>query len=167
MPRYATTLVYPGQVLLEGTNLSEGRGTTTPFEVVGAPFIDSERLASELNSRNLPGVYFRPLRFVPTFDKWAGRSCGGVFIHVCDANRFASYATTIEILRAIKRLYAREFAWLPPPYEYEFDKPPIDILSGSERLRIALDAFDDRAIDKCIEVDESAWSKSVAPMRIY
>lgn len=167
MPRYATALVYPGQVLLEGTNLSEGRGTTTPFEVVGAPFIDAERLGKELNSRNLPGVYFRPLRFVPTFDKWAGSSCGGVFIHVHDTRRFASYATTIEILRAIKPLYAREFAWLPPPYEYEFDRPPIDILSGSQRLRIALDACDDRAIDQCIETDASAWSKSAASIRIY
>ena len=167
MPRYDTALVYPGQVLLEGTNLSEGRGTTTPFEVVGAPFIDAERLAIELNARGLFGVYFRPLRFVPTFDKWVGRSCGGVFIHVGDASRFAAYATTIEILRAIKRLYPRELAWLPPPYEYEFDKLPIDILSGSERLRIALDASDDQAIDKCIAVDACTWLKTTAPIRIY
>lgn len=172
MPRYETALVYPGQVLLEGTNLSEGRGTTTPFEVVGAPFIDSERLALELNSRQpvnerISGAHFRPIRFVPTFDKWAGQSCGGVFIHPWDSSQFQSYATTIEILRAVKRLYPNEFAWLPPPYEYEFVKPPIDILSGSEDLRLALDACDDIAISNCIRVDEAAWKKATEASRIY
>ena len=167
MPRYDTALVYPGQVLLEGTNLSEGRGTTTPFEVVGAPFIEAERLAIELNARAIPGVYFRPLRFAPTFDKWAGRSCGGVFIHAVDVRHFNSYATTIEILRSIKRLYPSEFAWLPPPYEYEFEKPPIDILSGSDRLRIAIDTSDDRAIDACTAADENAWLRSTESIRLY
>ena len=167
MPRYETALVYPGQVLLEGTNLSEGRGTTTPFEVVGAPFIDAERLASELNGRSLPGVYFRPLRFIPTFDKWAGQSCGGVFIHVIDPNRFRSYVTTIEILRAVKRRYPNHFAWLPPPYEYEFEKPPIDILSGSENLRKAIDTFDANAIVECTSIDPAAWMTATQSIRIY
>lgn len=167
MPRYETTLVYPGQVLLEGTNLSEGRGTTTPFEVVGAPFIESEQLAMQLNQRTLTGVYFRPIRFIPTFDKWAGKSCGGVFIHVLDAKRFRAYAATVEILRAVKQLYPSELAWLPPPYEYEFVKPPIDILSGSELLRLSIDTFDDRAIDACIEVDDSGWMAATDSIRIY
>ncbi len=167
MPSYNTALVYPGQVLLEGTNLSEGRGTTTPFEVVGAPFIDADRLAAELNARALPGVYFRALRFVPTFDKWAGRSCGGVFIHARDVRQFNSYATTVEVLRAVKRLYPSEFAWLPPPYEYEYKKPPIDILSGSERLRIALDSADDDAASACSVADATAWQESTRSIRIY
>jgi len=167
MPRYETALVYPGQVLLEGTNLSEARGTTTPFEVVGAPFIEPERLAIELNARAIPGVYFRPLRFVPTFDKWAGRSCGGVFIHPVDVRQFQSYVTTIEILRAIKRLYPNDFAWLPPPYEYEFEKPPIDILSGSECLRRAIDASEDVAIEACTSLDQAAWMSSTESIRIY
>ncbi len=172
MPRYSTALVYPGQVLLEGTNLSEGRGTTTPFEVVGAPFIDSERLAIELNAAQREhgessGVYFRPLRFVPTFDKWVGQSCSGVFIHPIDVGKFNSYATTVEILRVVKRLYPSEFAWLPPPYEYEFEMPPIDILSGSDRLRIALDAGDDSSTRACITVDAAAWMASTDSIRIY
>ncbi len=167
MPRYETALVYPGQVLLEGVNLSEGRGTTTPFEVVGAPFIQAEQLANDLNSRHLLGVHFRPLRFVPTFDKWAGQSCGGVFIHVRDANQFRSYRTTIEILRAVKRSYPSDFAWLPPPYEYEYIKPPIDILSGNAMLREAIDALDDQRIEACTPVDVDQWSNSTVPFRLY
>jgi len=167
MPRYETALVYPGQVLLEGVNLSEGRGTTTPFEVVGAPFIQAEQLAHDLNYHHLPGVHFRPLRFVPTFDKWAGQSCGGVFIHVRDVNLFRSYRTTIEILRTVKRTNPTEFAWLPPPYEYEFLKPPIDILSGSAKLREAIDAIDDQQIESCIPVDDRSWSDATAPFRLY
>ncbi len=167
MPRYQTALVYPGQVLLEGVNLSEGRGTTTPFEVVGAPFIQAEQFARELNARCLPGVHFRPLRFVPTFDKWAGQSCGGVFIHVSDVHQFRSYRTTIEILRATKRSYPAEFAWLPPPYEYEFIKPPIDILSGSAKLREAIDAIDDSQIESCVAVDDRSWHDATAPYLLY
>ncbi len=167
MPTYATALVYPGQVLLEGTNLSEGRGTTTPFEVVGAPFIDAEALADELNGRSQPYVYFRPLRFIPTFDKWAGRSCGGVFIHPLDSHQFQSYQTTVEILRAVRRLYPQAFAWLPPPYEYEFEKLPIDILSGSEELRRSIDACDDGAINECLKVDRESWLKATTPFRLY
>lgn len=167
MPRYETALVYPGQVLLEATNLSEGRGTTTPFQVVGAPFIDAERLAGELNARALSNVHFRPLRFVPTFDKWVGRSCGGVFIHPRDVKQFKSYTTTIEVLRAVKRLYPGKFAWLPPPYEYEFEKPPIDILSGSERLRMAIDSLDDSGIETCKIVDAAQWSSATKAFRIY
>ena len=167
MPRYETALTYPGQVLLEGVNLSEGRGTTTPFEVVGAPFIQAEQLARDLNARGLPGVYFRPLRFVPTFDKWAGQSCGGVFIHVQDASQFRSYRTTVEILRAVKRSNPTEFAWLPPPYEYEYIKPPIDILSGSANLREAIDAMDDARIESCIPVDDQQWNEITSPFRLY
>ncbi len=167
MPRYSTALVYPGQVLLEGVNLSEGRGTTTPFEVVGAPFINAERLADELNARQLPGVYFRPLRFVPTFDKWVGQSCEGVFIHVQDPHTFRSYQTTVEILFTVKRLHSSEFAWLPPPYEYEYIKPPIDILSGSASLREAIDALDTAHVEACCEVDQGAWSASTLAFRLY
>ena len=167
MPRYNTALVYPGQVLLEGVNLSEGRGTTVPFEVVGAPFIDAERLAKTLNDRNLPGVYFRPLRFVPTFDKWVGQSCGGVFIHVLDATQFRSYRTTVEILYAVKASNPDEFAWLPPPYEYEYIKPPIDILSGSTKLRTAIDNLDAKLMEECWQVDSEAWLSSTRSFQLY
>lgn len=139
LPTFASALVYPGQVLLEGTNLSEGRGTTTPFEVMGAPFIDPFRLADCLAEQQLPGVVFRPVKFRPTFDKWAGESCGGIFLHVTDARAFRPYRTTLAILSAVKALWPREFAWRPPPYEYETVKMPIDILSGSSKLREWID----------------------------
>lgn len=139
MPTYRTTCVYPGGVLLEGTNLSEGRGTTIPFEVVGAPFIDELQYAEELSKRQLPGVRFRPTRFRPTFDKWQGQSCRGVTLDVTDELTFQSYRTTLHMLHAARKLYGDQFAWLPPPYEYETVKPPIDILSGSDALRLAID----------------------------
>lgn len=132
---FASSLVYPGQVLLEGTNLSEGRGTTTPFEVVAAPFVEADVLADEMNDLSLPGITFRPVRFRPTFDKWQGEVCGGVFLHVTDADRFRPYATTLWLLSAIRRRWPSKFEWLLPPYEYETRKMPIDILSGDDRLR--------------------------------
>jgi uncharacterized protein YbbC (DUF1343 family) len=135
LPAFESVLVYPGQVLLEGTNLSEGRGTTTPFEIAGAPWIEPFRLAAMLNERQLPGVVFRPLKFRPTFDKWKGESCGGVAFHVTDRESFRSYSATLHLLAAMKTLWPRDFNWLPPPYEYETVKMPIDILSGSSALR--------------------------------
>jgi uncharacterized protein YbbC (DUF1343 family) len=135
LPTFASALVYPGQVLLEGTHLSEGRGTTTPFEVAGAPYIDPFRLADCLREFSLPGVVFRPVRFRPTFDKWQGESCGGVYFHVTDPQSFRPYRTTLHVLSAIRGLWPREFQWRPPPYEYETVQQPIDILSGSSLLR--------------------------------
>jgi len=135
MQRWETVVVYPGQVLLEGANLSEGRGTTLPFELCGAPWIDPFRLADVLNEQRLPGVYFRPVKFRPTFDKWAGESCGGVAFQVTDVKNFRSYRATLHLFAAVRHLYPKEIDWLPPPYEYERIKPPIDILSGSSALR--------------------------------
>lgn len=141
LPRFESALVYAGQVLFEGTNVSEGRGTTTPFEVVGAPYIDPFRLAAALQELALPGVFFRPIRFCPSFDKWAGHSCGGVMLHVTDCRSYQPYRTSLHLLAAIKGLWPREFAWRPPPYEYEYQRWPIDILSGSSALREWLDGL--------------------------
>lgn len=144
LPTFESVVVYPGQVLLEGTNLSEGRGTTTPFEVVGAPWIEPFRLAAMLNERQLPGVVFRPLKLRPTFDKWKGESCGGVAFHVTNRASFRSYSATVNLLAVVKMLWPKDFNWLPPPYEYETVKMPIDILSGSPALRewLASDRLD-------------------------
>lgn len=139
LPRLEGVALYPGQVLLEGTNLSEGRGTTVPFEVVGAPFIDPERLALQVEALALPGLRLRPIRFAPTFDKWLGRSCGGVQLHITDRNALRAYRTTVALLLSVRRLWPDEFRWLTPPYEYETEKMPIDILSGSDQLRRTLD----------------------------
>lgn len=155
MPRYETTLVYPGQVLLEGTNLSEGRGTTLPFELVGAPYVDETELSNRLNRKGLPGVVFRPIRFVPTFDKWCGQSCGGVYLHVTDPQTFRSYSTTVHILYETKQLHPEHFAWLPPPYEYEYHKPPIDILSGDDSLRSAIDQLNFTALSPHLQTGQA------------
>ena len=130
MPTLDTATVYPGMCLLEATNISEGRGTTRPFEIFGAPFIDAERLCGELNELRLPGVFFRENYFQPTFQKFAGEVCGGAQIHVFDRNIYRSFQTGVEIVRCIRRLYPESFAWKQPPYEYEYEKLPIQILLG-------------------------------------
>jgi uncharacterized protein YbbC (DUF1343 family) len=135
IPTVDTALVYPGMCLLEGTNISEGRGTTKPFELFGAPYIDPYALARHLSGFNLPGVLFRPVYFLPTFQKYAGRLCGGAQIHITDRERFKPFRTAVAVLKAAHDLYPAEFAWKEPPYEYEDTLLPIDILSGSDLLR--------------------------------
>jgi len=130
MPTLETATVYPGMCLLEGTNISEGRGTTRPFEIFGAPFIDPGRLCRELNDLNLPGVYFRENYFQPTFQKFAGQLCGGAQIHLLDRNIYRSFQTGVEIIRTIRKLYPESFTWKQPPYEYETEKLPIQVLLG-------------------------------------
>jgi uncharacterized protein YbbC (DUF1343 family) len=140
IPTLESAVVYPGTVLLEGTNVSEGRGTTKPFELVGAPWIDPEAYAADLNARGLPGVHFRPALFEPTFHKHASTPCGGCQIHVTDRTAFRAVETGVAVIDAAKRAGPEAFAWRPPPYEYEYTKWPIDILYGSEAMREGLDA---------------------------
>jgi len=135
MPTLDTATVYPGMCLLEGTLLSEGRGTTRPFEIFGAPFIEPERLLKRLADFRLPGVFFRPLYFEPTFQKHARKLCGGAQLHVTNRERFRPFKTGVAILKAVRDLYPKEALWSKPPYEYETVKPPIDILAGTARLR--------------------------------
>ncbi|RJQ46314.1 MAG: DUF1343 domain-containing protein [Nitrospiraceae bacterium] len=135
MPAPDTALVYPGMCLLEATNLSEGRGTTRPFEIFGAPFIDPEVLVRQLQRHKLPGVTFRGMYFQPTFQKHAGKLCGGAQIHVLDRKRFRPFKTGVAIIKAIRELYPEYFRWKQPPYEYEKEKMPIDVLAGTDRLR--------------------------------
>jgi uncharacterized protein YbbC (DUF1343 family) len=142
MPTPATALVYPGQVLLEGTNISEGRGTTLPFELCGAPFIDPRLLLSEISQDALAGLFLRPTWFTPTFDKWAGELCGGFQLHVVDRLQFSPYYFTLSLLQAIIKLYPDKFFWLDPPYEYEYKIMPIDILTGDPAIRRQLEADD-------------------------
>ncbi len=130
MPTLDTATVYPGMCLLEGTNLSEGRGTTRPFEILGAPWIDSDMLVEALGEQDLAGVHFRSLSFEPTFQKHAGEVCHGVQIHVTDRNVFEPLRTGITMISTIRALWPRVFAWKEPPYEYEHEKLPIEILLG-------------------------------------
>ncbi|MCS7164232.1 MAG: DUF1343 domain-containing protein [Thermodesulfovibrio sp.] len=135
MPTPDTATVYPGMCLLEGTIISEGRGTTRPFEIFGAPFIEPEKLVKRLKDFKLNGVIFRPLYFTPTFNKFSGELCGGAQIHVTDRKKFKPFKTAVAILIAICDLYPNIKLWRKPPYEYEFEKLPFDILAGSDRLR--------------------------------
>ena len=147
MPTYETALVYPGGCLLEGTNLSEGRGTTRPFEIVGAPWLDGEALARDLARTGLPGFVARPLTFVPTFHKHAGLPCGGVQIHVRDRTRFRPYATYLALLAIARRLGGHAFAFRTERYEFVDDVPALDLLTGSAEARTRIEALDDpRAI---------------------
>lgn len=139
MPTLDTAVVYPGMCLLEGTMLSEGRGTTRPFEIFGAPYIRPEVLVKRLREFKLPGVIFRPMFFQPTFQKHSGKLCGGAQIHVTDRDKFRPFKTGVAILKAVHDLYPEDFLWKQPPYEYETEKMPIDILAGTDRLRIEIE----------------------------
>jgi len=139
MPSPLTALVYPGQVLWEGTNISEGRGTTLPFELIGAPFIKPHEVLERLRRTELPGCVLRPLIFEPTSGKWAGHSCAGFHIHVTEPRRFLSYRLSLALLEALLYLYPHDLAWKQPPYEYEYEKLPIDLILGDQRVREALE----------------------------
>ncbi|HJS57932.1 MAG TPA: DUF1343 domain-containing protein [Vicinamibacteria bacterium] len=159
MPTVDTAYVYAGGCLVEGTNLSEGRGTTRPFELLGAPWLDAERLARDLTKERLPGVRFRPCRFTPTFQKHAGRVCAGVQVHVTDRARFDAFLCYLLLIFHSRRQDTGRFAWRDPPYEYEQVKRPIDILCGSERER--------RAIETGVSPRRllPAWRKELAAFR--
>jgi uncharacterized protein YbbC (DUF1343 family) len=155
MPTLDTAVVYPGTVLFEGTNLSEGRGTTRPFELVGAPWPIAERFAEQMNRAGLPGVYFRPAVFEPTFQKHARTTCAGCQIHVLNRQAFRPVETGVTLIAAFRAAGPDKFAWRNPPYEYEHDKMPIDILAGSSELREQIErGIDPRAI-------AASWTPSV------
>jgi uncharacterized protein YbbC (DUF1343 family) len=140
MPTLDTAIVYPGMVLFEGTQLSEGRGTTRPFEIVGAPWIDGDRLAESMNALALAGARFRPVVFEPTFQKHAREACGGCQVHVTDRRAFKPVLSAVALLAEFRRQAPGRFAWRQPPYEYEHEKMPIDILYGSDALRAQIEA---------------------------
>jgi uncharacterized protein YbbC (DUF1343 family) len=140
MPALDTALVYPGSVLFEGTILSEGRGTTRPFEILGAPWIDASRFSARMNALGLPGVHFRPAYFGPTFQKHAGAQCGGCQIHVTDRRAFRPVLTGVALLGEFRKSDPARFGWRQPPYEYEYEKLAIDILAGSDALRRQIEA---------------------------
>jgi uncharacterized protein YbbC (DUF1343 family) len=140
IPTVDTAFVYPGGCLVEGTNLSEGRGTTRPFELVGAPWLDPWRLAKDLEREGLPGAAFRPTYFSPTFHKHAEKACGGVQVHVTDRRRFPAFLTYLLLIDHARRQNPRSFAWRDPPYEYETVKRPFDILCGTDEIRRGIEA---------------------------
>jgi uncharacterized protein YbbC (DUF1343 family) len=168
MPTLATTEVYPGGCLVEATELSEGRGTTRPFQLTGAPFIDPKRLAEEMNGRNLPGVTFVPTYFRPQFQKHRGEVCGGVELLVTGRAAFQSYHAGIELLAAIHRLWPEEFAWREAPYEFVSDRPAIDLLTGGPECRQAIESG--KGLEDWIatwKADEAAFREERREILLY
>lgn len=151
MPTLDSATVFPGTVHLEGTQLSEGRGTTRPFELIGAPYIRAEEYAKELNGLGLGGVYFRACGFQPTFQKHAGVTCGGVQIHVTDRLEFEPCLAGVATVKIAYDLYPEHFRWKEPPYEYVFDKNPFDVIAGTDKLRQAIERGDS------LEALEDSW----------
>lgn len=142
LPTPAAALVYPGQVLWEGTNVSEGRGTTQPFELFGAPFVDPDRILSSIHPETIPGICLRPTAFEPVAGKWHGQCCHGFQLHVTDRAACRPYTTSLALLQAVRLHHKDRFAWKHPPYEYEYEKRPIDLIIGSRKVRRRLERLD-------------------------
>lgn len=142
MPTLDAATVFPGSVHLEGTQMSEGRGTTKPFELIGAPYIDADQYANALNGLGLPGVYFRSCVFLPTFQKHGGKACGGIQIHVTNRETFRPALAGIAVVKTAFDMYGDEFKWKNPPYEYEYDKNPFDVIAGTSKVREAIERGD-------------------------
>jgi uncharacterized protein YbbC (DUF1343 family) len=150
LPTPASAMVYPGQVLWEGTNVSEGRGTTQPFELFGAPYIETEEVISFMGGNSIPGALLRETVFEPTSNKWKGQRCKGFQIHIIDPYRFKPYITTLKLIQAARLHHQEQFEWKPPPYEYEFERLPIDLIIGDTEIR--------RRIEKLEAVEDIAES---------
>jgi uncharacterized protein YbbC (DUF1343 family) len=151
MPTAVTAMIYPGQVIWEGTNISEGRGTTQPFELFGAPFIDTDQILEALGGSQIPGGFLRAIEFEPTAQKWRDQRCHGFQLHVTNPHHFKPYRTSLELLQAFIRHHGDAFDWKSPPYEYEYEKTPIDLILGSQSVRKDLAAM------VSIDTLETSW----------
>lgn len=168
MPTVDTATVFPGTVFLEGTEVSEGRGTTKPFELIGAPYIEPEAFAKHLNQFELPGVYFRATVFMPGFQKHAGKACGGVFLHVIDRKAFRPVKTGIAIIKTLIDFYGEDFEWKQTPYEYEFDRNAFDVIAGSIKLREMLEKGSSLSdICESWESEERSFNEKRSEFLIY
>lgn len=155
LPTPISALVYPGQVLWEGTNLSEGRGTTQPFEIFGAPFLDTARVEARIPKNELAGVHLRPLAFEPVSDKWEKRLCHGFQLHIIDHSIYRPYRTTLSLLQAVVSAHPEAFEWKSPPYEYEFEKLPFDLITGDPSVRKAVEGLES------LEDLEETWAEEL------
>lgn len=168
MPMVDTAVVFPGTVYFEGTQVSEGRGTTRPFEIIGAAYINSRELAEHLNRLQLGGVIFRAIDFKPTFQKFTGEACGGVFTHVTNREVFKPVITGIAMVKTIFDMYPNDFKWKNPPYEYVYDRNPFDVIAGTTKLR---EAFEQKAnirkIEKSWESDLEKFKKTRGKYLLY
>ncbi len=155
LPTPVSAMVYPGQVIWEGTNISEGRGTTQPFEIFGAPFLNTDKILSHIRGSHQPGLILRPLAFEPTSNKWQGQLCRGFQLHIVNAEAYQPYLTSLKLLQAILYHHAADFQWKQPPYEYEFNKLPIDLIIGNPEIRKRIESFE------TIEDIAASWQKEL------
>lgn len=168
LPTPESAMVYPGQVIWEGTNISEGRGTSLPFELCGAPFIDINGILDFLGGNRVPGAVLRPAVFEPTSNKWAGTPCRGFQIHVTDPRTFSPFETSLKLLSAILHHHADRFDWKKPPYEYEWEKLPIDLILGDPKVRIEIEAGADPAdLKRLWDSDLPDFIAETRPFRLY
>lgn len=168
LPTPESALVYPGQVIWEGTNVSEGRGTTQPFEFFGAPYFDTDRLFQAQGGGHPPGTVLRPCRFEPTAGKWAGQSCNGFQIHVTDPAGYRPYGTALRLLRAVLACHKDAFAWKPPPYEYEYERMPIDLILGDGEVRRRIELLEGvEGMERQWEEDLAAYATVSQGVRLY
>ncbi|MCG8550665.1 MAG: DUF1343 domain-containing protein [Desulfobacterales bacterium] len=167
LPTPLSAMVYPGQVIFEGTNLSEGRGTTLPFEQFGAPFLDVHALKQRSRER-LKGVVLRPLCFQPTSGKWENQTCKGVHIHIIDKDKYKPYLYSLILLQEIMRAHPNEFAFKAPPYEYEFERLPMDLILGSRKLRKNLEEMNDPGkLEKAWQAPLHVFKQTSEPFYLY
>jgi len=159
IPTVETTVVFPATVYFEGTQISEGRGTTKPFEIVGAPYIDAKIYQEALTNLELPGVIFRDINFLPTFQKHKDEVCGGVFLHITDRKEFKPVITGIAMIKTLYELYREEFKWKNPPYEYVYDRNPFDVIAGTTKTREQIEN------NTSLEKIELSWSDDVKLFR--
>jgi uncharacterized protein YbbC (DUF1343 family) len=161
MPLPETAYVYPGQVLWEGTNLSEGRGTCRPFEMFGAPFLDPKQILKGLEPDSLTGCHLQEITFRPTFHKWAGQLCHGFMVHILDPKEYRPYHLSLSLLRTILEIHNDLFEWRQPPYEYEFHKQPIDLILGDASIR--------REIEKGAEINplKKKWEEDIQTFDVW
>ena len=168
MPLPETAMVYPGQVLWEGTNVSEGRGTCRPFELFGAPFLDTTEIRSRLQPEDTQGCHLQDLSFRPTFNKWQNELCRGFFIHVLDPLPFHPYRLSLALLSATLAVHGRDFKWKEPPYEYEYKRPPIDLILGDSSLRESLEgSVDMNSLQTSWEKDLHNYLEWREPFLLY
>ncbi len=168
IPMFASALVFPAGVFFEGTNISEGRGTTKPFEYIGAPYIEADKLAQDMNSLKLGGIYFRPIFFQPTYQKCRDQVCGGVQLHITDRRKFNGFEVGVHLLHTMAKQGGKNFAWKQPPYEYEHTKMPIDLIAGTDRLRKIVESGESLASLKAkARNDVAAFKKQSKPFLLY
>lgn len=155
LPTPISAMVYPGQVIFEGTNISEGRGTSQPFELFGAPFLDTKTIIQSIEKNAPHGIILRNTIFEPTSNKWAGKACKGFQIHITDPSMYNSYETSLMVLQAIIKTSPKEFKWKSPPYEYEFEKKPIDLIIGDPSIRKRIESMEN------INDISASWKKEL------